>query len=137
MVGTGISGGWAAKELCEDGLRTLVLERGRMVKHIEDYPTMNDDDWAYPLKGELSQEDEKKYPIQKRVGWAPWKTTNIFFVITVVNKNNQVHNVPNGYVTDGAFMTSSNCVNPCLTYMAFTARAADHALNQLKAGKFA
>ena len=40
VVGSGISGGWAAKELCEKGLKTLVLERGRMVKHIEDYPTM-------------------------------------------------------------------------------------------------
>ena len=39
VVGTGISGGWAAKELCENGLKTLVLERGRMVKHIGDYPT--------------------------------------------------------------------------------------------------
>ena len=36
VVGTGISGGWAAKELCENGLKTLVLERGRMVKHVED-----------------------------------------------------------------------------------------------------
>ncbi|MEL0274738.1 MAG: NAD(P)-binding protein, partial [Flavobacteriaceae bacterium] len=43
VVGTGISGGWAAKELTEKGLKTLVLERGRMVKHIEDYPTMNKD----------------------------------------------------------------------------------------------
>ena len=41
VVGTGISGGWAAKELTEKGLKTLVLERGRMVRHIEDYPTMN------------------------------------------------------------------------------------------------
>ena len=39
VVGTGVSGGWAAKELCENGLKTLVLERGRMVKHVEDYPT--------------------------------------------------------------------------------------------------
>ncbi len=38
VVGTGISGGWAAKELCEKGLKTLVLERGRDVKHIQDYP---------------------------------------------------------------------------------------------------
>ena len=37
VVGTGVSGGWAAKELCEKGLKTLVLERGRMFKHIEDY----------------------------------------------------------------------------------------------------
>ena len=37
VIGTGVSGGWAAKELTEKGLKTLVLERGRMVKHIEDY----------------------------------------------------------------------------------------------------
>lgn len=80
VVGTGISGGWAAKELCESGLKTLVLERGRMVKHIEDYPTMNDDEWDYPLKGELSQEDEKKYHVQKRVGWAPMEDNKHFFV---------------------------------------------------------
>lgn len=45
VVGSGISGGWAAKELCEKGLKTLVLERGRMVRHIDDYPTMNLDPW--------------------------------------------------------------------------------------------
>ena len=39
VIGSGISGGWAAKELCEKGLKTLVLERGRMVEHIKDYPT--------------------------------------------------------------------------------------------------
>ena len=39
VVGSGISGGWAAKELTEKGLKTLMLERGRQVKHIEDYPT--------------------------------------------------------------------------------------------------
>ena len=80
VIGTGISGGWAAKELCEGGLKTLVLERGRMVKHIEDYPTMNDDTWDYPLKGELSQADEKKYHVQKRVGWAPMEDNKHFFV---------------------------------------------------------
>ena len=61
VVGTGISGGWAAKELCENGLNVLVLERGPMVKHIEDYKTMNDDSWDYSLKGELSREDKEKY----------------------------------------------------------------------------
>jgi len=39
VVGTGISGGWAAKELTEKGLKTLDLERGRMIEHITDYPT--------------------------------------------------------------------------------------------------
>ncbi|NNL01570.1 MAG: GMC family oxidoreductase, partial [Eudoraea sp.] len=53
---------------------------------------------------------------------------------SVVNGFNQVHTVKNVYVTDGAFMTSAACVNPSLTYMAFTARAADHAAEQLKKG---
>ncbi|MFL5786605.1 MAG: GMC oxidoreductase [Flavisolibacter sp.] len=51
---------------------------------------------------------------------------------SVLNKWNQVWDAPNVYVTDGAFMTSANCVNPSLTYMAFTARAADHAVSELK-----
>lgn len=55
---------------------------------------------------------------------------------SVVNKFNQVHEVPNLYITDGAFMTSASCVNPSLTYMAFTARAANHAAEQYKAGAF-
>ncbi len=80
VVGTGISGGWAAKELCEKGLKTLVLERGRMVKHIEDYKTMNDDPWDYPNKGELSREDKAKYHKQLRVNWAPREDTKHFFV---------------------------------------------------------
>jgi choline dehydrogenase-like flavoprotein len=53
---------------------------------------------------------------------------------SVVNKYNQIHTVPNVYVTDGAFMTSASCVNPSLTYMAFTARAANHAAEQIKKG---
>lgn len=52
----------------------------------------------------------------------------------VLNKYNQAHDVPNLFVTDGSFMTSSSCVNPSLTYMAFTARACDYAVRQLKAG---
>lgn len=80
VVGTGISGGWAAKELCENGLNTLVLERGPMVKHVEDYPTMHDDPWDYPYNGELSAEEKKKYPKQSRVGWAPRDDVKHFFV---------------------------------------------------------
>ena len=80
VVGTGISGGWAAKELCEKGLKTLVLERGRMVKHIEDYPTMNDDPWDQSLKGELSIEEKKQQHVQTRVGWAPKADNTHFFV---------------------------------------------------------
>jgi choline dehydrogenase-like flavoprotein len=51
---------------------------------------------------------------------------------SVLNKWNQVHAVPNVFVTDGACMTSGACVNPSLTYMALTARACDHAVNELK-----
>jgi choline dehydrogenase-like flavoprotein len=53
---------------------------------------------------------------------------------SVLNAYNQVHTVKNVYVTDGAFMTSASCVNPSLTYMAFTARAASHAVEELKKG---
>ena len=53
---------------------------------------------------------------------------------SVLNKWNQVWDAPNVFITDGSFMTSSSCVNPSLTYMAFTARAADHALSELKKG---
>ncbi len=53
---------------------------------------------------------------------------------SVLNKWNQVHDVPNLFVTDGSAMTSASCVNPSLTYMALTARAVDYAAKQVKAG---
>ena len=53
---------------------------------------------------------------------------------SVLNKYNQAHDVPNLFVTDGSFMTSSSCVNPSLTYMAFTARACDYAVRQMAEG---
>jgi choline dehydrogenase-like flavoprotein len=53
---------------------------------------------------------------------------------SVLNGNNQVWDAPNVFVTDGACMTSASCVNPSLTYMALTARAADFAVNELKKG---
>jgi choline dehydrogenase-like flavoprotein len=54
---------------------------------------------------------------------------------SVLNAYNQIHACKNVYVTDGAAMTSAACVNPSLTYMALTARAADHAVNALKRGE--
>ena len=69
VVGTGISGGQTAKELTEKGLKTLVLERGRMVKHIEGYPTMNKDPWDYPHGDVITQETRKKQPKQSRTNW--------------------------------------------------------------------
>ncbi len=69
VIGSGISGGWAAKELCEKGLKTLVLEKGRMVNHIEDYPTMSKDFWDLPYRGMVSDNDLKKQLIQARSGY--------------------------------------------------------------------
>ncbi|MBK9257543.1 MAG: GMC family oxidoreductase [Saprospiraceae bacterium] len=68
VIGSGISGGWAAKELTEKGLKTLVLERGRMVKHGE-YPTANMDDWELPNRNKMTLEEMKDYPVQGRTGY--------------------------------------------------------------------
>ena len=55
VIGSGISGGWAAKELCEKGLKTLVLERGRNIEHIKDYPTMNTPIWEFRHRGQITK----------------------------------------------------------------------------------
>ena len=67
VVGSGMSGGWAAKELCEKGLKTLVLERGRDVKHVKDYPTATLNPWELPHRNMITEEDLKTYPIQSKV----------------------------------------------------------------------
>jgi choline dehydrogenase-like flavoprotein len=78
VVGSGISGGWAAKELCEKGLKTLVLERGRMVKHIEDYPTMNLDPWDMENGGATPEAIlAKDYDKQRR--WGVNETNRHFY----------------------------------------------------------
>ena len=69
VVGTGISGGWAAKELTEKGLKTLVLERGRDVQHLKDYPTMMKNPWELPHGNKISDEELKFYPVQSRTNW--------------------------------------------------------------------
>ncbi len=70
VIGTGISGGWAAKELCEKGLKTLVLERGRNIKHVTDYHTANLDPWELENGGSLSEKQlDKEYPKQRRTGY--------------------------------------------------------------------
>lgn len=71
VIGSGISGGWAAKELCEKGLRTLVLERGRKVEHIVDYPTYNKMPWELPHRGSMTREFLEQNPlISKAAGFA-------------------------------------------------------------------
>jgi choline dehydrogenase-like flavoprotein len=68
VVGTGISGGWAAKELTEKGLKTLVLDRGRMVKHL-DYPTATTDPWDLPDGNRITQETRKRKYVWSRTGY--------------------------------------------------------------------
>lgn len=66
VVGSGISGGWAAKELAEKGFKTLVLERGRDVKHNIDYPTTNMMPWEFKHRGEIPYEIQKENPVVSR-----------------------------------------------------------------------
>ncbi|NNK26957.1 MAG: GMC family oxidoreductase [Flavobacteriaceae bacterium] len=89
VVGTGISGGWAAKELCEKGLKTLVLERGRMVRHIEDYPTMYDDPWDMKYKGQLTPEEAATQLKQARTGYTTRRERRHFFVNDLVHPYNE------------------------------------------------
>lgn len=66
VIGSGISGGWAAKELCGRGLKTVILERGTMVEHIKDYSTATKNPWEIPHANKLGLEDKKKHHIQCR-----------------------------------------------------------------------
>jgi len=66
VVGSGISGGWAAKELTEKGLRVLLLERGKNVEHIKDYVNARKAPWEYPHRGGRTSAMEEAYPVLKR-----------------------------------------------------------------------
>src|SRR5215204_3040658 len=66
VIGSGISGGWAAKELTEKGLKTLMLERGRDVKHLKDYPTTNKMPWEFEHRGQVPLEIQEKNPVVSR-----------------------------------------------------------------------
>ena len=66
VVGSGISGGWAAKELTEKGLKVLLLERGEDIKHVSGYATANKDPWEFPHRGGKTQEMIKEYPVLNR-----------------------------------------------------------------------
>jgi len=78
VIGSGISGGWAAKELCEKGLKTLVLERGRIVEHVKDYPTMNLDPWDSELRGGLTVEQKRKHQVSIRSNWVGTDTAHFW-----------------------------------------------------------
>ncbi len=69
VIGSGISGGWAAKELCEKGLKVLLLERGRNFEHLKDYKTASKNPWEFTHRGATTQEQKNNYPVIHR-GWA-------------------------------------------------------------------
>src|SRR6266487_4894116 len=79
IIGSGISGGWAAKELCEKGLKTLVLERGRNVEHIKDYPTATLAPWQFPHRDTLTSKMIKENPVVSKC-YAFTEATQHFFV---------------------------------------------------------
>ena len=72
VVGSGISGGWAAKELTEKGLRVLMLERGRNFEHVKDYKSATQNIWEFPHHGRVTQEELKRHPIIKRT-WGTYE----------------------------------------------------------------
>ncbi len=91
VVGSGMSGGWAAKELTEKGLKTLVLERGRMVKHPE-YPTATKDPWELPYGNRITQATRQRKPVQTRTGYP-----------TPANEHWFVDDLDNPYVEEAPF----------------------------------
>ena len=93
VVGTGVSGGWAAKELTEKGLKTLVLDRGPMVKHGE-YPTAMKAPWELPYADEPTQEDIRRHPVHTRPS---------FYGITQSTKHWFVDDLDNPYVETKPF----------------------------------
>ena len=69
VIGSGISGGWAAKELTEKGLKVLMLERGKDHQHIKDYKSATKDPWDFEYAGRTTEQQKKDYPVIHR-GWA-------------------------------------------------------------------
>ncbi len=107
VVGTGISGGWAAKELTEKGLKTLVLERGRMVKHPNDYPTATKDPWQLPNGDRPTQDILTKQFKQARTGGAVRPSIHHWFVNDLENPYTEINRFDwmRGYHVGGRSIT--------------------------------
>ena len=90
VVGSGISGGWAAKELTEKGLKTMMLERGRNVEHVKDYPTATKNPWELPYADRLTVEEKKNYPKQLRTGYTMKPSTKHWFVNDLENPYTEI-----------------------------------------------
>ena len=80
IVGSGITGGWASKELCEKGLKVLLLERGKNVVHIKDYPTATKAPWEFEHHLNLTNADKEEKYVQAR-HWS-FKEDNKHFYIS-------------------------------------------------------
>lgn len=79
VIGSGMSGGWAAKELCEKGLKTLVIERGKDVVHLKDYPTATKHPWEFPHHLKMPRKVLDENPVVSRC-YAFNEATEHFFV---------------------------------------------------------
>ncbi|MCB0474080.1 MAG: GMC family oxidoreductase [Flavobacteriaceae bacterium] len=106
VIGTGISGGWAAKELTEKGLKILVLERGRMVTH-GDYPTAYKDPWDFEFKGEQTRKEAKRQEKQARTGYVTDQAHNFYFVDDIKHPYNEIKRFDwiRGYHVGGRSLT--------------------------------
>ena len=89
VIGAGMTGGWAAKEFTEQGLNTLLLERGPNIEHIKDYPTTNLQPWELKHRGRLTSKDLKENPIVSRC-YAYREDAKHFFVKDNEHKYNQI-----------------------------------------------
>ncbi len=110
VIGSGISGGWAAKELCELGLKTLVVERGRDVKHTKDYPTANLSTWEFTRRGEITRDQHEKNPlISKAAGYD--ESTQHFFIKDADHPyiQEKPFNWIRGYQVGGKSLTWGRC----------------------------
>ncbi len=92
VVGSGISGGWAAKELTEKGLKVLLLERGRNVEHVKDYRNATKGPWQIPHRGKNTQESIQAHPVLKRD-----------YVLNELNPDFWVDEADSPYVEDKPF----------------------------------
>ena len=95
VIGSGMTGGWAAKELCEKGLKTLVLERGRNVEHIKDYTTATLSPWQLKHRDSLTAEMIKENPIVSKC-YAFTEATQHFFVKD--NEHPYIQQKPFGWI---------------------------------------
>ena len=118
VIGSGISGGWAAKELTEKGLKVLMLERGRNVEHVKDYKTASLDPWDHPHRGVTTLEEKAAYPVVGR-GWAighpdlsfwanekdcPYTEEKALYVVAQLSNGWPLYSVGPTIATDGVIL---------------------------------